>query len=305
MFDVRTAAVRVVSTVVLLTRPPILGPKKPVKESSNHIVAVGRLNYATIPVLFRVFKGPKYFSPLSGSYLTHFLIYSIIYYLCQVPTASTTLPFGEMVCANCGIRPRAYQRTLCSRCKWERVAGSMKQHRRSPIHRAKQKDYHYRNRAAAEAYLLDLLGKDGKFVCSCGHASVVKREFSFHHIIPSVKTGTFSQFLRRGNYATKLKLEQVQLLCENCHRDTWSSNKNQNKIAVKTELINQVYGKQECHDCKRTWKLHQLDFHHREESTKVFGIASRLSWKHFDKLVIEAQKCDLLCACCHQRRHSR
>lgn len=44
-----------------------------------------------------------------------------------------------------------------------------------------------------------------------------------------------------------------------------------------------------------------LEFHHRDAATKDFGIGGFSgSW---DQLVVEARKCDLLCANCHRLRH--
>lgn len=42
-----------------------------------------------------------------------------------------------------------------------------------------------------------------------------------------------------------------------------------------------------------------LDFHHREKSTKVFGV-SQMGYCSEEKIMIEIEKCDLLCANCHR-----
>jgi hypothetical protein len=42
-----------------------------------------------------------------------------------------------------------------------------------------------------------------------------------------------------------------------------------------------------------------LGFHHRDPSTKAFGIGAKLASYGIDRLRVEAAKCDLLCANCH------
>jgi len=43
-----------------------------------------------------------------------------------------------------------------------------------------------------------------------------------------------------------------------------------------------------------------LSFHHRDPSTKIFGLTLNLLWsKSMEEILIEAEKCDLLCMNCH------
>lgn len=56
-----------------------------------------------------------------------------------------------------------------------------------------------------------------------------------------------------------------------------------------------------CVDCGYSACLNSLDFHHRDPSTKEFGLG-----KFTGSLVryrAEAEKCDLVCASCHRLRH--
>ena len=58
-----------------------------------------------------------------------------------------------------------------------------------------------------------------------------------------------------------------------------------------------------CVDCKKSYHLEVYDFHHRDPSTKKFGLfMSRFSKKWAD-LKDEVAKCDLLCPTCHRIRH--
>lgn len=45
-------------------------------------------------------------------------------------------------------------------------------------------------------------------------------------------------------------------------------------------------------------------FHHRDPSTKTFALGNQLCNKAWQAIVAEARKCDLLCANCHELRHS-
>lgn len=65
---------------------------------------------------------------------------------------------------------------------------------------------------------------------------------------------------------------------------------------IKQKLVDLLGGK--CVKCGYNKCLRALSFHHRDRSTKKFGLGlvKIISW---DKLVEEVEKCDLLCANCH------
>lgn len=48
-----------------------------------------------------------------------------------------------------------------------------------------------------------------------------------------------------------------------------------------------------------------LDFHHREPKTKEFGLSIRGLTRSWDKIKLELDKCDLLCANCHRELHAK
>lgn len=56
-------------------------------------------------------------------------------------------------------------------------------------------------------------------------------------------------------------------------------------------------------DCSYDRSVAALEFHHRDPRTKEFGIGAFISSKQ--RLKVELQKCDLVCANCHRRRHER
>ena len=68
----------------------------------------------------------------------------------------------------------------------------------------------------------------------------------------------------------------------------------------KAELILMFGGR--CMDCGYDASPAALEFHHRDASTKEFGLGNwHGSWQ---RLLAEAAKCDLLCANCHRLRHA-
>jgi len=58
-----------------------------------------------------------------------------------------------------------------------------------------------------------------------------------------------------------------------------------------------------CVDCGRTFQPFQMDFDHRNPATKSFRLTSPTGLgSSRERLLTEASKCDIVCACCHQIR---
>jgi formate-dependent nitrite reductase cytochrome c552 subunit len=58
-----------------------------------------------------------------------------------------------------------------------------------------------------------------------------------------------------------------------------------------------------CADCGGRFEGHQMDFDHRDPSTKAFNLCTgRAALKSRDQLLAEAAKCDVVCANCHRVR---
>lgn len=68
----------------------------------------------------------------------------------------------------------------------------------------------------------------------------------------------------------------------------------------KAELIEMFGGC--CVDCGYDALPAALEFHHRDASTKEFGVGNWHGSR--ERLVREAEKCDLVCATCHRLRHA-
>jgi hypothetical protein len=61
-----------------------------------------------------------------------------------------------------------------------------------------------------------------------------------------------------------------------------------------------------CTDCESTFAPHQMDFDHRDGSSKSFRLTSGGAMiRPLDALLAEAAKCDVVCANCHRLRTKR
>lgn len=68
--------------------------------------------------------------------------------------------------------------------------------------------------------------------------------------------------------------------------------------AAKEKLV--IHFGSKCIDCKYTGPPFMFDFDHRVPEYKAFGIGGKC--KSYASLLIEAEKCDLVCANCHRMR---
>ena len=84
--------------------------------------------------------------------------------------------------------------------------------------------------------------------------------------------------------------------CKTCHKKKMRNRQDENK----RKLVEALGG--ECTRCGYNKHYRILQFHHKNPSTKKFGIAKRLSYS-FEYLWNEASKCELLCANCHNEEH--
>lgn len=76
---------------------------------------------------------------------------------------------------------------------------------------------------------------------------------------------------------------------------------NKRRKTIKREAIDYKGGK--CFDCGLTDECSDIfDFHHLDPLAKDFTISKTA--KKFDSIKLELDKCILLCANCHRKRHS-
>jgi predicted HNH restriction endonuclease len=58
-----------------------------------------------------------------------------------------------------------------------------------------------------------------------------------------------------------------------------------------------------CHDCGLTYEDYVYEFHHRDPSIKEFTLGGKDLNRRWESVMVEASKCDCLCANCHKERH--
>lgn len=85
--------------------------------------------------------------------------------------------------------------------------------------------------------------------------------------------------------------------CRDCYSETYRADYR----TVKDRAV--AYKGGVCVDCKQTFPSFVYDFHHlnpKEKDLKLGGSIKKLPW---DLIVVELDKCVLLCANCHRIRH--
>ena len=102
---------------------------------------------------------------------------------------------------------------------------------------------------------------------------------------------------------------KVQKFCSIKCKNEYNNRKHQNYetqknrgLKLKIELIKEKGSK--CEICGYDNNIAALSFHHLNPNEKDFKLDARtLSNTHYDKIIKEAEKCQLLCANCHMETH--
>ena len=71
--------------------------------------------------------------------------------------------------------------------------------------------------------------------------------------------------------------------------------------AMKREAVKRLGGK--CCRCGYDKCIAALEFHHRNPAEKKFALSADKNTHSWEDYLVEAQKCDLLCANCHAELH--
>ena len=65
-----------------------------------------------------------------------------------------------------------------------------------------------------------------------------------------------------------------------------------------------LFGNQ-CHDCGDKHPQYVYEFHHINPKEKRFTIGGHNLNRKWEEVLLEATKCEMLCANCHKIRHGR
>ena len=76
--------------------------------------------------------------------------------------------------------------------------------------------------------------------------------------------------------------------------------KNLRSFHKRREFVRQMKN-QPCADCGKSYPYYVMDFDHREDETKEFGL-NAVTQKAINSLKREIAKCDVVCANCHRER---
>lgn len=87
------------------------------------------------------------------------------------------------------------------------------------------------------------------------------------------------------------EVQKCRGLCTNHHRSFSARTR-------KEKLIKMKGGR--CQECRQTYPYYIYDFHHREPAEKDFAIGGGIH-KPWPEILLEVEKCDLLCANCHRQ----
>lgn len=120
---------------------------------------------------------------------------------------------------------------------------------------------------------------------------------------------------RKCKYCNKLlKGNKIYFCGDRCKFNYYYHNKKNKSVIDKSKkqvLVGQTKRKKlvelfggKCSICGYDKNMGALTFHHKDSSTKKFGISGRLlTTKNMEELIEEANKCVLLCHNCHMEVH--
>lgn len=161
-------------------------------------------------------------------------------------------------------------------------------------------------RRRLKAELIEKIG--GKcLVCGFLYDGRNAAVFDFHHRDPSTKSFALSSggIINKSWALVLLEVEKCDLVCRRCHGLLHHPVLRGRYGELKRRLIERMG--EECAECGFSYdglNGAAFDFHHRVPDDKMFRIGGAISDKKWEELLIEIQKCDLLCGNCHRMKHS-
>lgn len=156
---------------------------------------------------------------------------------------------------------------------------------------------------AKRLFLLEMLGN----VChECGKSY---RLYDIHHIDSDGKDFNIgNKDLRISSLISEAN--KCKLLCKNCHRKIHELKRETINPEIKVKMLDHLKS-HSCEKCGYSKCLSALEFHHLDNSTKLFNLSdATISLKGMvvggeitDTVKAELDKCVVLCAQCHSEEH--
>jgi hypothetical protein len=128
----------------------------------------------------------------------------------------------------------------------------------------------------------------------------------FHHTDPRTKTRELAQLCKHSRKRLLEELNKCVVLCANCHCKEHRKPRQQTRLRPhlvrKQGLIDKALSAG-CSDCGEKDPI-CLEFHHRRGTVRRATVPGLRNYR-IEILLAEIKKCDVLCANCHAKRHSR
>lgn len=122
----------------------------------------------------------------------------------------------------------------------------------------------------------------------------------------NIKTNEYKKCCVCNSFLTG---NQVKFCSNNCKQKGFYNSSNSYKkqqergVQRKLYLFNLMGGK--CKECGYNKNLSAFDFHHKDRNDKLINLDKRtLSNVTWRKILLEAEKCELLCSNCHREKHN-
>lgn len=155
--------------------------------------------------------------------------------------------------------------------------------------------------------------KFGKFCIDCGiiyDPCVLQFDHIKNNKIKNVSKMVVNSSIKR----IQEEIDKCEIVCTNCHRDRTHNRSAPNKTNKKSKtptrdslyiIVNEIKEASPCMDCRKYYHSWQMDFDHRDPSSKIDSITKMLiDQRSVEEIRREISKCDLVCANCHAIRSS-
>jgi hypothetical protein len=157
---------------------------------------------------------------------------------------------------------------------------------------------------------------DWKLGKTCADCDIVyhPRILHFDHI-SNDKIGKISGMAISSNIARiQQEMDKCEIVCSNCHRDR-THNRNLSKQTGRKSktptrdklffIVSSIKKNNPCASCKRFFHSWQMDFDHKDQTTKTDSVTAMIVRQEpIEHILEEIKKCDLVCANCHAERSS-
>ena len=136
----------------------------------------------------------------------------------------------------------------------------------------------------------------------CGETN--EKTLILHHVDPSTKlftlgSGAATLYGYFGPQMVRDEIAKCVCLCRPCHRKRHGL-----KPSKKRDAVRHLLDEAKRAGCRRCGSRANLEFHHRDPTTKLFPVSRALGLGGLQKARDEIAKCDCICKTCHRLEHT-